>query len=182
MLVKLCWCQNWGAAPLFQFEHSSSLVWDPLTLFLSFCSVRHGVREDRPSTTGVGASYCFSVRNACSYISTWSEVTTYCISAIKCCSYYLFHCVTYYGYYSRAPTIQVQCLLKSAWNIFCKNNGFEKGLVIMLLHGAEAKIQASSFTPLPCYKALYTWYHFLAFFQWIHKLLILCVSLSAKVS
>ena len=51
-------------------------------------------------------------------------------------------------------------------------------MVIMLLHGAEVKLQASLFVPLPCYKALHTRYHFLAFFQWIHKSLTLCVSQS----
>ena len=54
-------------------------------------------------------------------------------------------------------------------------------MVIMLQHGAEVKLQASLFVPLPCYKMLHTRYmvpYILAIFQWIHKSLTLCVSQS----
>ena len=121
-----------------------------------------------------------------SSLSTWFEVTVYHISMIKCCGCYLFHCAIYRGYYSRVATVEGHCILNSAWiselfhnlKIMALRKACYVRMVIMLLHGAEVKLQASLFVPLPCYKALHTRYHFLAFFQWIHKSLTLCVSQS----
>ena len=95
-----------------------------------------------------------------SSLSTWSEVTTYHISVIKCCDCYLFH-----------------KLVNSSTNY-----GFEKSLLCQDSHNVATRgwSEMSSFFVYVIallQSATYT-YHFLAFFQWIHKSLTLCVSQS----